>query len=105
MIETLHAEWTKLRTVASSGWLLLTTIVVTVGIGAIGTDVVKCPASCGIDTTKMSLTGIILGQAAVAGLAVVSGSKLLTRIKVPTLRIVTAIVLTGLAVYTLVSAL
>jgi ABC-2 type transport system permease protein len=70
VIETLHAEWTKLRTVASSGWLLLTTIVLTVGIGAIGTDVVKCPASCGIDTTKMSLTGIILGQAAVAGLAV-----------------------------------
>jgi ABC-2 type transport system permease protein len=70
VIETLHAEWTKLRTVPSSGWLLLTTIVLTIGIGAITTDVVKCPASCAIDTTKMSLTGIILGQAAVAGLAV-----------------------------------
>ena len=31
---------------------------------------VKCPASCGEDTTKLSLTGILLGQAAVAVLAV-----------------------------------
>src|SRR5690348_15684027 len=68
--EALHAEWTKLRTVPSTGWLLLTAIALTVGASALATAVVKCPASCGEDTTKLSLTGILLGQAAVAVLAV-----------------------------------
>jgi ABC-2 type transport system permease protein len=68
--EALHAEWTKLRTVPSTGWLLVTAIALTVGAGALATAVVKCPASCGEDTTKLSLTGILLGQAAVAVLAV-----------------------------------
>ena len=68
--EAVHAEWTKLRTVPSTGWLLLTLIALTVGASALATAVVKCPASCGEDTTKLSLTGILLGQAAVAVLAV-----------------------------------
>jgi ABC-2 type transport system permease protein len=68
--EALHAEWTKLRTAPSTGWLLLTAIALTAGAGALATAVVKCPASCGEDTTKLSLTGILLGQAAVAVLAV-----------------------------------
>ncbi len=68
--EALHAEWTKLRTVPSTAWLLLTAIVLTVGIGTLATVVEKCPASCAQDTTKLSLTGILLGQAAVAVLAV-----------------------------------
>jgi ABC-2 type transport system permease protein len=68
--EAVHAEWTKLRTVRSTGWLLLTLIVLTAGIGALAAEVVKCPATCSEDTTKLSLTGILLGQAAVAVLAV-----------------------------------
>jgi ABC-2 type transport system permease protein len=68
--EALHAEWTKLRTVPSTGWLLLTLIALTIGASALAADVVKCPASCGQDTTRLSLTGILLGQAAVAVLAV-----------------------------------
>jgi ABC-2 type transport system permease protein len=68
--EALHAEWTKLRTVSSTGWLLLTLIALTVGASALAAAVVKCPASCAEDTTKLSLTGILLGQAAVAVLAV-----------------------------------
>jgi ABC-2 type transport system permease protein len=68
--EALHAEWTKLRTVPSTGWLLLTAVVLTVGASTLATVVEKCPASCGVDTTKISLTGILLGQAAVAVLAV-----------------------------------
>jgi len=68
--EALHAEWTKLRTVPSTGWLLLTLITLTVGASALAAAAVKCPASCGEDTTKLSLTGILLGQAAVAVLAV-----------------------------------
>jgi ABC-2 type transport system permease protein len=64
-----HAEWTKLRTVPSTGWLLLTAIVLTVGVGTLEAVAVKCPASCGQDTTKLSLTGVLVGQAAVAVLA------------------------------------
>jgi ABC-2 type transport system permease protein len=68
--EALHAEWTKLRTVPSTGWLLLTAIVLTVGASTLASAVEKCPASCSADPTKVSLTGILLGQAAVAVLAV-----------------------------------
>jgi ABC-2 type transport system permease protein len=68
--EALHAEWTKLRTVPSTGWLLFTAVVLTAGASAMATVVEKCPASCGADTTKVSLTGILLGQAAIAVLAV-----------------------------------
>ena len=70
MRESLHAEWTKLRTVPSAGWLLATAVVLTVGVGLLATSVMKCPTSCGQDPTKVSLTGIMLGQAAVAVLAV-----------------------------------
>jgi ABC-2 type transport system permease protein len=68
--ECVHAEWTKLRTTASTRWLLLTLLVLTAGVSALAAAVVKCPASCGEDTTKLSLTGILPGQAAVAVLAV-----------------------------------
>ena len=70
MIEAVHAEWTKLRTLPSTGWLVLMAIALIVGAGAMTTSIVKCPASCGEDPTKLSLTGIMLGQAAVAILAV-----------------------------------
>jgi ABC-2 type transport system permease protein len=71
MRNAVHAEWTKLRTVPSTAWLLLAVIALTVGASAMATAIVKCPATCGADTTKLSLTGILLGQAAVAALAVV----------------------------------
>jgi len=70
LLEAVHAEWTKLRTVPSTAWLLLTLVVLTAGVGTLATAVVKCPATCSEDTTKLSLTGILLGQAAVAVLAV-----------------------------------
>ena len=68
--EAVHAEWTKLRTVPSTGWLLLTAIVLIVGVSTLETAITKCPTGCGDDTTKLSLTGILVGQAAVAVLAV-----------------------------------
>ena len=74
VMQALHAEWTKLRTVAGTGWLLLTAIVLTVGASAVTAEVVKCPASCSADPTKVSLTGVMLGQAAVAILAVLAVS-------------------------------
>jgi ABC-2 type transport system permease protein len=103
--EAVHAEWTKLRTVPSTGWLLLTAVVLTVGASTLVAVVEKCPASCGADTTKVSLTGILLGQAAVAVLAVLvmtgeysSGMIRLTLTAVPrrtTALAAKAIVLTG----------
>lgn len=71
MREAVHAEWTKLRTVPSTGWILLAVVALTMGASAMASAIVKCPATCGADTTKLSLTGIMLGQAAVAALAVV----------------------------------
>jgi ABC-2 type transport system permease protein len=69
MKNAVHAEWTKLRSVPTTAWLLVASVVLTVGISALATGTVKCPASCGTDTTKLSLTGIMLGQATVATLA------------------------------------
>ncbi|MEU0032300.1 ABC transporter permease subunit [Streptomyces sp. NPDC006335] len=67
----LHAEWTKMRTVASPLWLLLGTVAATMALGAGATSVVDCtPSGCGGDTTKLSLMGVYLGQALVAILAV-----------------------------------
>ena len=70
-----HAEWTKLRTVAGPGWLLLAAIVATAAVGAVAANAVSCPAGgCQVDPAKVSLTGIYLGQAVVAILAVTAVS-------------------------------
>ena len=67
----MHAEWTKLRTVAGSGWLLLAAAALTVALGAGLASAITCPAAgCGVDATKTSLTGVLLGQAIIAILAV-----------------------------------
>lgn len=75
----LHAEWTKLRTLPSTWWLLLTVAVLTVALGAavtgsVSADQCPSPAECHEDTVKLCLTGVWLGQAAVAVLAVLAMS-------------------------------
>jgi ABC-2 type transport system permease protein len=70
MSRAIRAEWTKLLTMPGTGWLVLGCVVVTIGASWLASAVVKCPASCGTDTTKLSLTGILVGQAAVAILAI-----------------------------------
>ncbi len=71
MSAAVHAEWTKLRTVASPGWLLAATVVLTVGLSAVAVAATTCPQdACAIDATKLTLTGVVLGQAVVAMLAV-----------------------------------
>jgi ABC-2 type transport system permease protein len=71
----LHAEWTKLRTVAGPGWLLLAATALTPAIGAIAANAATGPAgSCQIDPAKVSLTGIDLGQAIIAIVAVTAVS-------------------------------
>jgi ABC-2 type transport system permease protein len=73
MRHTLHAEWTKLRTTAGPAWLLLAGVTVTVALGAAVTAAITCPSrGCDLDPTQLSLTGVYLGQAAVAILAVLA---------------------------------
>jgi ABC-2 type transport system permease protein len=74
MRHALHAEWTKLRTAPGTVLLLAAAVVLTAGASAMAAAIVKCPASCSADTTKISLTGVMLGQAAVATLAVLAMS-------------------------------
>jgi ABC-2 type transport system permease protein len=71
----LHAEWTKLRTLASTFWLLLAAVALTVAVSAATAAAARCPAgSCADDPAKISLTGIYPGQAIVAVLAVMAVS-------------------------------
>jgi ABC-2 type transport system permease protein len=71
----LHAEWTKLRTLASTSWLLLAAAALTVAVSAAAASAVRCPSGgCADDPAKISLTGIYLGQAVVAVLAVMAVS-------------------------------
>jgi ABC-2 type transport system permease protein len=73
MRQALHAEWTKLRTLPGPGWLLLATVALTVALSATVAAAITCPsAGCDQDATKLSLTGIELGQALVAILAVLA---------------------------------
>lgn len=74
----LHAEWTKVRTVAGPSWLLLATVVLTIGLGAVIADASAVAASAsantgshgGEDGVKLALAGIQVSQAVVAILAV-----------------------------------
>ena len=71
MRPALHAEWTKLRTAPGTIWLLLAAIGLTVALGAAAAAAARCPAAgCGQDPARVSLTGIELGQAVVAIVAV-----------------------------------
>ena len=73
--QTLHAEWTKLRTVASTGWLLLAAAALTIAVGAAVDAAATCPSGgCQADPAKLSLTGVQAGQAIVAVIAVLAVS-------------------------------
>jgi ABC-2 type transport system permease protein len=71
----LRAEWTKLRTSPGTAWLLLAVVAVTVAVSAAAAAAARCPATgCGQDPGKISFTGVDLGQAAVAIVAVLAVS-------------------------------
>ena len=73
MRDALHAEWTKLRTLASTGWLLLAAVALTAAVSTAAAAAVKCPSGhCAEDPAKISLTGVYLGQAVVAIVAVLA---------------------------------
>ncbi len=103
----LHAEWTKARTAGGTIWLLLAIIATTIAVGSAVATATRCPAAgCGQDPARVSLSGIDLGQAVVAILAVLAisgeygtGLILLTLTAIPrrtTLLAAKAAILTGL---------
>jgi ABC-2 type transport system permease protein len=85
-VSTVRAEWTKLRTVPSTGWLLLGTVVPAGALAVLMTEspnVSRCPtpSACPDDLTKLALTGVWLAQVAVAVLAVLAfGNEQSTRL-------------------------
>jgi ABC-2 type transport system permease protein len=69
----LHAEWTKLRTVPESVWLVVAVVALTVAASVATVAATTCSTGgCAVDMAKTSLTGVGLGQAVVAILAVVA---------------------------------
>ncbi|MEV4376084.1 ABC transporter permease [Streptosporangium sp. NPDC049644] len=73
MTERLHAEWTKLRTLAGTGRLLLAIVVLTVAGSVAASAVVSCTSEgCGYDPARISLFGVQVSQAVVAVLAVLT---------------------------------
>lgn len=71
--DAIHAEWTKLRTVPGMLWLVVAAVVLTIGLGIVADSSVTCPSTgCVVDTARTSFTGIILGQAIIAVLAVLA---------------------------------
>ncbi len=69
--QALHAEWTKLRTLPGTVWLLLGIVAATVAVSVITAAGASCQAAgCAQDPARMSLAGVDLGQAVVAVLAV-----------------------------------
>jgi ABC-2 type transport system permease protein len=74
----LHAEWTKLRTVAGTWWLLLAAAALTIAVSAAAAAAFSCPpGACGphqtgADPAKISLIGVDIGQVVIALLAVLA---------------------------------
>lgn len=77
MRRALRAEWTKLRTLPSTGWLMLLAVAGTAGLGLAITaslDYTHCDTPCALDTTKLSLAGVRLGQVGILVLAVLAAT-------------------------------
>lgn len=70
MSGALHAEWTKLRTVPSTGWTAVAIIVATVAVGSLATASLR-PEDVN-DLARISLSGVYLGQMAVVVLGVLA---------------------------------
>jgi ABC-2 type transport system permease protein len=77
-MRALHAEWTKLRSVPTTGWSVLALVAFTVALSAVvigGLNASGCPPEedgCGQDLARLTLSGVYLGQAAVIVLAVLA---------------------------------
>jgi ABC-2 type transport system permease protein len=68
-----RAEWTKLRTLPSTAWLLAAAAALTIAVSAIVAAATHQSAGGGgQDPTKLALTGVDLGQAVIVVLAVLT---------------------------------
>jgi ABC-2 type transport system permease protein len=69
-----RAEWVKTRTAGGAIWLLLAAAVLTVAVSTAVDAAAKCRTgiACTADPVKLSLTGVDLGQAVVAVVAVLA---------------------------------
>ena len=76
----LNAEWTKARTVRSSGWLLIGLPALTLGLGALiaaSARFAGCTppgGECDVDATRVALSGVYAGQVAAVLLGVLVAS-------------------------------
>ena len=75
MNDALRAEWTKLRTLPSTGWLLAGAVGVTTAVSAIVAAAWHVNAGSTADPTRLAFTGIEIGQAVIAVLAVLAVSE------------------------------
>ena len=78
MSDALRAEWTKLRTLAGTWWLLVGALALTVSASAAisaATHVSSAGGGGGQDPTRLSLVGVDIGQAVVVVLAVLAISE------------------------------
>ncbi len=72
MIDVLRAEWIKRRTTTNTSWLLIGIVALTVGFTAAVAAAVRVLSGSNQDPTKLSLTGIYLGQMVVTVFAVLA---------------------------------
>jgi ABC-2 type transport system permease protein len=70
----LRAEWVKVRTLAANAWLLAGAIVAICAVSILVAAATKCSAASCADPAKVSLTGVYLGQVAIALLGVLAVS-------------------------------
>jgi ABC-2 type transport system permease protein len=72
MTDALHAEWTKLRTLTGTAWLLAGAVVLTVAVSVAVAAAThqSSGGGGGQDPTKLALVGVDLGQVVIAVLAV-----------------------------------
>jgi ABC-2 type transport system permease protein len=76
MSEALRAEWTKLRTLTSTGWLLVGTVALTIAVSAgVAATIHVSAAGVTQDPTKVSLIGIDVGQVVIAVFAILAISE------------------------------
>jgi len=76
MRRALRMEWTKIRTIRSTSWSVLALVAATIavsGFAAARTDPTDCaPRPCTLDTVRIALGGVYIGQIAVVTLAAIA---------------------------------
>lgn len=70
MNDALRAEWTKLRTLTSTAWLLIGFVGVTIGGSVIVAAFLHVNTESTADPTKLSLTGVLISQSVLAVFAI-----------------------------------